>query len=102
LTPGEICALHDDAIEEHERIARLCLGWTDFDASGGAAMAVSNLNFAQCRYPSGDPRNGSFKFCEEMRDGSSPYCARHAKLCWTSRPPVAPGPAKKSRILTRL
>ncbi len=86
MTLAKLCTLDDDAAEERERIAGLCLGQVDFEPSG-AATAISSLRFEQCRHPSSDPRNGSFKFCQETRVGSPPYCEKHMRLCRTPARP---------------
>lgn len=46
----------------------------------GAASAIESLR--GCRFPIGDAYSEYFHFCNEVRLGVGPYCARHAKICF--------------------
>ena len=49
----------------------------------GELVTVLTIRGNQCRYPYGDPRNEEFAFCARPCGVVGPYCADHARLCYT-------------------
>jgi GcrA cell cycle regulator len=51
----------------------------------GAGVTLMELRLSSCRFPIGDPRDESFRYCgaprESMEDGKS-YCSFHAALAY--------------------
>jgi len=43
---------------------------------------ILTLNESMCRWPIGDPSEGSFHFCGRKKNGSSPYCEHHACMAY--------------------
>ncbi len=59
----------------------------------GELVTVMNVRDTMCKWPIGDPADPSFSFCGRGSDGSSPYCAEHAKVAFQ--------PARKRERKTR-
>jgi GcrA cell cycle regulator len=48
--------------------------------TGGIKM--TELREKMCRWPMGDPRESSFRFCGDHSEAGSPYCADHVKMAY--------------------
>jgi hypothetical protein len=49
----------------------------------GAARAIGNLNFRECRWPFGDPRSEDFRFCgAKVGPNLKSYCIEHHSLAY--------------------
>lgn len=59
----------------------------------GDMVTVMTVKDSMCKWPIGDPADPNFGFCGHKTDGSSPYCAEHAKLAFQ--------PARKRERKTR-
>ena len=45
-------------------------------------VQIMELREAMCKWPIGDPADATFGFCGRGSDGSSPYCAEHARVAF--------------------
>lgn len=54
------------------------------------ALALDDLSTGDCRWPSGDLRDGGLTFCGHRSHGNRPYCEAHCRMAYqrakTSRP----------------
>ena len=48
--------------------------------------AILALRSHHCRWPFGDPRRKSFRFCGEPAEPNRPYCAVHHRLSYSAPP----------------
>jgi GcrA cell cycle regulator len=46
------------------------------------ARAFEDLHAADCRWPTGDTRNGPLTFCAHPRHGNRPYCLAHCRIAY--------------------
>lgn len=62
-------------------------------------LPFDNLNPKKngCKYPFGDPREKTFRFCDAPRESNVPYCQEHSALCYLRKMTTAE--AKAARTL---
>jgi GcrA cell cycle regulator len=48
----------------------------------GDMVTVMTVKDSMCKWPIGDPADATFGFCGRSSDGSSPYCAEHARVAF--------------------
>jgi GcrA cell cycle regulator len=48
----------------------------------GDMVTVMTVKDSMCKWPIGDPADATFGFCGRGSDGSSPYCAEHARVAF--------------------
>jgi GcrA cell cycle regulator len=73
----------------------------------GPGVTLIELRLSSCRFPIGDPRDESFRFCgapRETMDEHRMYCPAHAAVCYRPQPPRKPKPKEgfESRRLLAL
>lgn len=64
------------AVPKSARVVALPKPRIDDAPVGGAT--ILDLTERMCRWPIGDPRDASFRFCGRTRDTGMPYCTEHA------------------------
>jgi GcrA cell cycle regulator len=56
---------------------------TELTALDGSGVTLDDLTQDACRWPLGDPREPSFRYCGQMAIDGKSYCAKHFQI---SRP----------------
>lgn len=61
-------------------------------------VTFDELGFYSCRWPYGDPRSESFRYCGERRDIGVSYCADHMGLAYRVQPKITRAEAKAQYV----
>lgn len=61
-------------------------------------VTLEELKFRSCRWPYGDPRLESFRYCGEPRQPCGPYCAAHHGLAYRPQPQRTKAEAEMAHV----
>lgn len=67
------------------RLEATPLRWVDRSAEAPNTThncSLVELQSTSCRFPIGDPQDKNFHYCGNTKEGTTPYCHFHARLCY--------------------
>lgn len=73
------------AQRRNEKIAIKPLGKPKPRSTSSCGVQMFDLTKDTCRYPVGHVGDADFHFCGRKPNSSSPYCDRHAQICYNPR-----------------